>query len=61
MEDFFFFCDLSMITLSPWARFPCTVEMSLNREEKKKKNPWMAAVVVLEKLAMGFFCSTALG
>lgn len=35
MEDSFFSCDLSIIALSPWARFPGTIEMSLNR----KKNP----------------------
>lgn len=50
---FFFFCDLSMYGhehLSTRARFPGTIEMTLNREKKL----WMAAIVVLEKLALGF-------
>lgn len=38
MEDsFFFFHDLYIITLSPWARFPGTIVMSLNRKKKTQK------------------------
>lgn len=56
---FFFFCDLSMYGhehLSTWARFPGTIEMTLNKE---KNCGWLQ--LWFWKSLLWDFCLTAIG